>query len=168
MEEIRNAVFNEVDIVTTRDYAVIDKLTKIEIQAKVLGLNIIAPESYLTILKMPKKHLIDFILQLNLFYAEENENDMNETQEEMNDMNETEEGMNDDQHGIYGTDNFYGYHGDVNDYQQYWQHNQDQYVNDYYQYSAQDQQYWQQYQWQNGMLFQQWNGQYQNDWNESN
>ena len=156
MEEIRNAVFNEVDIVTTRDYAVIDKLTKIEIQAKVLGLNIIAPESYLTILKMLKKHLIDFILQLNLFYAEENENDMNETQE----------GMDDDQYGRYGTNNFYGYHGDVNDYHQY--NNQDQYVNDYYQYSAQDQQYWQQNQWQNGMLFQQWNGQYQNDWNESN
>ena len=158
MEDIRDAVFNQVDIVTTRDYAVIDKLTKIEIQAKVLGLNIIAPESYLTILKMPKKHLIDFILQLNLFYAEENENDMNETQE----------GMDDDQHGRYGTDNFYGYHGDVNDYQQYWQHNQDQYVNDYYQYSTQDQQYWQQNQWQNGMYFQQWNRQYQNDWNESN
>ena len=117
MEEIRNAVFNEVDIVTTRDYAVIDKLTKIEIQAKVLGLNIIAPESYLTILKMPKKHLIDFILQLNLFYAEENGNDMSETQEN----------MNQDQH----------------DYQQYWQHNQDQH---YYQYSAQDQEYWQQWQ----------------------
>ena len=158
MEDIRDAVFNQVDIVTTRDYAVIDKLTKIEIQAKVLGLNIIAPESYLTILKMPKKHLIDFILQLNLFYEEENEDDMNENQE----------GMNNDQHGRYETDNFYGYHGDVNDYQQYWQHNQHQYVNDYYQYSAQDQQYWQQNQWQNGMLFQQWNGQYQNDWNESN
>ena len=156
MEEIRNAVFNEIDIVTTRDYAVIDKLTKIEIQAKLLGLNIIAPESYLTILKMPKQHLIDFILQLNLFYAEENENDMNETQE----------GMDDDQYGRYGINNFYGYHGDVNDYHQY--NNQDQYVNDYYQYSTQDQQYWQQNQWQNGMYFQQWNRQYQNDWNESN
>ena len=163
MEDIRDAVFNQIDIVITRDYAVIDRLTKIEIQAKVLGLNIIAPESYLTILRMPKKHLIEFILQLNLFYAEENENDMNETQEDMNDMNETQEGMNDDQHGRYGTDNFYGYYGDMNDYQQYWQHNQDQH---YYQYSAQDQEYWQQ--WQNGMLFQQWNGQYQNDWNESN
>ena len=126
MEEIRDAVFNQIDIVIMRDYAVIDRLTKIEIQAKVLGLNIIAPESYLTSLRMPKKHLIEFILQLNLFYAEENENDMNETQEDMNDMNETQEGMNDDQHGRYGTDNFYGYYGDMNDYQQYWQHNQDQ------------------------------------------
>ena len=142
-------MFNEVDIVTTRDYAVIDKLTKIEIQAKLLGLNIIAPESYLTILKMPKQHLIDFILQLNLFYAEENENDENAP----NDMNETQEWMDNDQYGRHGTNNFYGYHGDVND---------------YYQYSTQDQQYWQQNQWQNGMYFQQWNRQYQNDWNESN
>ena len=162
MEEIRNAVFNEVDIVTTRDYAVINKLTKIEIQAKLLGLNIIAPESYLTILKMPKQHLIDFILQLNLFYAEENVNDENAP----NDMNETQEGMDDDQYGRHGTNNFYGYHGDVNDYYQY--NDQDQYVNDYYQYSTQNQQYWQQNQWQNGMYFQQWNRQYQNDWNESN
>ena len=83
-----------------------------------------------------------------------------------NDMNETQEGMDDDQYGRYGTNNFYGYHGDVNDYHQY--NNQDQYVNDYYQYSTQDQQYWQQNQWQNGMYFQQWNRQYQNDWNESN
>ena len=149
MEDIRDAVFNQIDIVITRDYAVIDRLTKIEIQAKVLGLNIIAPESYLTILRMPKKHLIEFILQLNLFYAEENENDENAP----NDMNDTQEGMDDDQYGRNGTNNFYGYHGDVND---------------YYQYSTQDQQYWQQNQWQNGMYFQQWNRQYQNDWNESN
>ena len=138
MEDIRDAVFNQIDIVITRDYAVIDRLTKIEIQAKVLGLNIIAPESYLTILRMPKKHLIEFILQLNLFYAEENENDMNETQE----------GMNDDKHGRYGTDNFYGHYRDMNDYQQYWQYNQNQHY-----YQDQDQEYWQQWQ--------QWNGQYQ-------
>ena len=109
MEEIRNAIYNEIDIVTERDHAIIDKLTKIEIQSKLLGLNIIASESYLTILQMPKQRLIDFILQLNLFYAEENEDDMNENQE----------GMNNDQHGRYETDNFHGYHGDVNDYQQY-------------------------------------------------
>ena len=63
MEEIRNAIYNEIDIVTERNYAIIDKLTKIEIQSKLLGLNIIAPESYLTILQMPKQRLIDFILQ---------------------------------------------------------------------------------------------------------
>ena len=162
MEEIRNAVFNEIDIVTTRDYAVIDKLTKIEIQSKLLGLNIIAPESYLTILQMPKQRLIDFILQLNLFYAEESENNENAP----SDMNDTQEGMDDDQYGRNGTNNFYGYHGDVNDYYQY--NNQDQYVNDYYQYNNQDQHYWQQNQWQNGIYFQQWNRQYQNNWNESN
>ena len=114
MEEIRNAVFNEIDIVTTRDYAVIDKLTKIEIQSKLLGLNIIASESYLTILQMPKQHLINFILQLNLFYAEESEN----IESAPSDMNDTQEGMDDDQYGRNETHNLYGYYEDVND---YWQ-----------------------------------------------
>ena len=149
MEEIRNAIYNEIDIVTERDYAIIDKLTKIEIQSKLLGLNIIASESYLTILQMPKQRLINFILQLNLFYAEESE----DIESAPSDMNDTQEGMDDDQYGRNGTNNFYGYHGDVND---------------YYQYNNQDHYYWQQNQWQNGMYFQQWNGQYQNNWNESN
>ena len=149
MEEIRNAIYNEIDIVTERDYAIIDKLTKIEIQSKLLGLNIIASESYLTILQMPKQRLINFILQLNLFYAEESEN----IESAPSDMNDTQEGMDDDQYGRNGTNNFYGYHGDVND---------------YYQYNNQEHYYWQQNQWQNGMYFQQWNGQYQNNWNESN
>ena len=149
MEEIRNAIYNEIDIVTERDYAIIDKLTKIEIQSKLLGLGIIASESYLTILQMPKQRLINFILQLNLFYAEESEN----IESAPSDMNDTQEGMDDDQYGRNGTNNFYGYHGDVND---------------YYQYNNQDHYYWQQNQWQNGMYFQQWNGQYQNNWNESN
>ena len=150
MEEIRNAIYNEIDIVTERDYAIIDKLTKIEIQSKLLGLNIIASESYLTILQMPKQRLINFILQLNLFYAEESE----DIESAPSDMNDTQEGMDDDQYGRNETNNFYGYYGDVNDYWQY--NNQDHY-------------YWQQQnQWQNGMYFQQWNGQYQNNWNESN
>ena len=150
MEEIRNAIYNEIDIVTERDYAIIDKLTKIEIQSKLLGLNIIASESYLTILQMPKQRLINFILQLNLFYAEESE----DIESAPSDMNDTQEGMDDDQYGRNETNNSYGYHGDVNDYWQY--NNQDHY-------------YWQQQnQWQNGMYFQQWNGQYQNNWNESN
>ena len=149
MEEIRNAIYNEIDIVTERDYAIIDKLTKIEIQSKLLGLNIIASESYLTILQMPKQRLINFILQLNLCYADESE----DIESAPSDMNDTQEGMDDDQYGRNGTNNFYGYHGDVND---------------YYQYNNQDHYYWQQNQWQNGMYFQQWNGQYQNNWNESN
>ena len=150
MEEIRNAIYNEIDIVTERDYAIIDKLTKIEIQSKLLGLNIIASESYLTILQMPKQRLINFILQLNLFYAEESE----DIESAPSDMNDTQEGMDDDQYGRNETYNFYGYYGNVNDYWQY--NNQDHY-------------YWQQQnQWQNGMYFQQWNGQYQNNWNESN
>ena len=150
MEEIRNAIYNEIDIVTERDYAIIDKLTKIEIQSKLLGLNIIASESYLTILQMPKQRLINFILQLNLFYAEESEN----IESAPSDMNDTQEGMDDDQYGRNETNNLYGYYG---------------YVNDYWQYNNQDHYYWQQQnQWQNGMYFQQWNGQYQNNWNESN
>ena len=148
MEDIRDAVYNQIDILITRDYAIIDMLTKIEIQAKVLSLNIIAPESYLTVLRLPKKDLIEFILGLNLYYAEEDEDNMSETHEEMNDMDENQEGVNDDQHNRYGTDNFYGYYRDMNDYQQYWQYNQNQHY-----YQDQDQEYWQQWQ--------QWNGQYQ-------
>ena len=150
MEEIRNAIYNEIDTVTERDYAIIDKLTKIEIQSKLVGLNIIASESYLTILQMPKQHLINFILHLNLCYADESE----DIESAPSDMDDTQEGMDDDQYGRNETNNLYGYYGDVNDYWQY--NNQDHY-------------YWQQQnQWQNGMYFQQWNGQYQNNWNESN
>ena len=145
MEDIRDAVYNQIDIVITRDYAIIDMLTKIEIQAKVLSLNIIAPESYLTVLRLPKKDLIEFILGLNLYYAEEDEDNMSETHEEMNDMDVNQEGVNDDQHNRDGTENFYGYYRDMNDYQQYWQYNQNQHY-----YQDQDQEYWQQ-----------WNGQYQ-------
>ena len=126
MEDIRDAVYNQIDIVITRDYAIIDMLTKIEIQAKVLSLNIIAPESYLTVLRMPKKDLIEFVLQLNLYYSEEHEDNMSETHEEMNDMNEVQERVNDEQHDGYGTDNFYNYYGGMNNYQQYWQYNQNQ------------------------------------------
>ena len=137
MEDIRDAVYNQIDIVITRDYAIIDMLTKIEIQAKVLSLNIIAPESYLTVLRMPKKDLIEFVLQLNLYYSEEHEDNMSE---EMNDMDENQEGVNDDQHNRYGTDNFYKYYGGKNNYQQYWQYNQNQHY-----YQDQDQEYWQQW-----------------------
>ena len=147
MEDIRDAVFNQIDIVITRDYAVIDMLTKIEIQAKVLSLNIIAPESYLTVLRMPKKHLIEFILGLNLYYAEEDEDNMSETHEEINDMDENNGGIDDDQHDNH-ENNFYNYYGGMNNYQQHWQYNQNQHY-----YQDQDQEYWQQWQ--------QWNGQYQ-------
>ena len=147
MEDIRDAVYNQIDIVITRDYAIIDMLTKIEIQAKVLSLNIIAPESYLTVLRLPKKDLIEFILGLNLYYAEEDEDNISETHEEMNDMDENHEGVNDDQHDNY-ENNFYNYYGEMNNYQQYWQYNQNQHY-----YQDQDQEYWQQWQ--------QWTGQYQ-------
>ena len=34
MEEIRNAIYNDIDIVTERNYHIIDQLTKLEIQSK--------------------------------------------------------------------------------------------------------------------------------------
>ena len=147
MEDIRDILFHQIDIVITRDYATIDMLTKIEIQAKILSLNIIAPESYLTVLRLPKKDLIELILGLNLYYAEEDEDNMSETHEEINDMDENNGGIDDDQHDNH-ENNFYNYYGGMNNYQQYWQYNQNQHY-----YQDQDQEYWQQWQ--------QWNGQYQ-------
>ena len=147
MEDIRDILFHQIDIVITKDYATMDMLTKIELQAKILSLNVIAPESFLTVLKLPKKDLIELILGLNLYYAEEDEDNMSETHEEINDMDENNGGVDDDQHDNY-ENNFYNYYGGMNNYQQYWQYNQNQHY-----YQDQDQEYWQQWQ--------QWNGQYQ-------
>ena len=69
MEDIRNILFHQIDIVTTKDYATLDMLIKIELQAKLLSLNVIAPESFLTVLKLPKRDLIELILSMNLYYA---------------------------------------------------------------------------------------------------
>ena len=55
MEELRRAIFDSIDIVTERNYNVIDQLTKLEIQAKIMGLGIIASESILTLLQMSKQ-----------------------------------------------------------------------------------------------------------------
>ena len=148
MEDIRDILFHQIDIVITRDYATMDMLTKIELQAKILSLNVIAPESFLTVLKLPKKDLIELILGLNLYYAEEDQDNMSETHEE-NDMDENNGGIDDDQHDNH-ENNFYNYYGGMNNYQQHWQYNQNQH---YYQDQDQDQVYWQQWQ--------QWNGQYQ-------
>ena len=87
MEDIRNILFHQIDIVTTKDYATLDMLIKIELQAKLLSLNVIAPESFLTVLKLPKRDLIELILSMNLYYAEDNEDNVSETHEE-NDMDE--------------------------------------------------------------------------------
>ena len=69
MEELRKAIYNEIDIVTERNFNVIDQLTKLEIQAKFLGLGLVASESFLTVLQMSKQEIIKFILQLNLHYV---------------------------------------------------------------------------------------------------
>ena len=150
MEDIRNILFHQIDIVVTKDYATLDMLIKIELQAKLLSLNVIAPESFLTVLKLPKKDLIELILGLNLYYAEDNEDNISEVHEETDDMDENNEGIDNGQHDNH-ENNFYGYYGGMNNYQQYWQYNQNQYYH-----QDQDQEQWRQWQQWN-----QWNGQYQ-------
>ena len=146
MEDIRNLLFHQIDIVTTKDYATLDLLIKIELQAKLLSLNVIAPESFLTVLKLPKRDLIELILSMNLYY-EDNEDNVSETHEE-NDMDEgIDNGQND-----YQENNFYNYYGGISNHQQYWQYNQH-----YHQDHDQDQ--W--HQWQHWQQWNQWNGQYQ-------
>ena len=147
MEDIRNILFHQIDIVTTKDYATLDMLIKIELQAKLLSLNVIAPESFLTVLKLPKRDLIELILGMNLYYAEDNEDNVSETHEE-NDMDENNEGIDNGQND-YHENNFYNYYGGISNHQQYWQYNQ-------HYHQDQDQEQWQQWQQWN-----QWNGQYQ-------
>ena len=147
MEDIRNILFHQIDIVTTKDYATLDLLIKIELQAKLLSLNVIAPESFLTVLKLPKRDLIELILSMNLYYAEDNEDNVSETHEE-NDMDENNEGIDNGQND-YQENNFYNYYGGISNHQQYWQYNQH-----YHQDHDQDQ--W--HQWQHWQQWNQWNG----------
>ena len=143
MEDIRNILFHQIDIVTTKDYATLDLLIKIELQAKLLSLNVIAPESFLTVLKLPKRDLIELILSMNLYY-EDNEDNVSETHEE-NDMDEgIDNGQND-----YQENNFYNYYGGISNQQQYWQYNQ-------HYHQDQDQDQW--HQWQHWQQWNQWNG----------
>ena len=144
MEDIRNILFHQIDIVTTKDYATLDMLIKIELQAKLLSLNVIAPESFLTVLKLPKRDLIELILSMNLYYAEDNEDNVSETHEE-NDMDENNEGINNGQND-YHENNFYNYYGGISNHQQYWQYNQ-------HYHQDQDQE-----QWQHWQQWNQWNG----------
>ena len=147
MEDIRNILFHQIDIVTTKDYATLDLLIKIELQAKLLSLNVIAPESFLTVLKLPKRDLIELILSMNLYYAEDNEDNVSETHEE-NDMDENNERIDNGQND-YQENNFYNYYGGISNHQQYWQYNQ-------HYHQDQDQEQWQQ--WQHWQQWNQWNG----------
>ena len=54
MEELRTRFYNSIDLVEEKDPVVLDQLTKLELQAKLLSLNINAGESILTILKLSK------------------------------------------------------------------------------------------------------------------
>ena len=89
MEELRRAIFDSIDIVTERNYNVIDQLTKLEIQAKIMGLQIISPESILTMLQMSKQELIRFILDLNMCYMDVTEEETS-TEDVINIMNDTQ------------------------------------------------------------------------------
>ena len=136
MEDIRNILFHQIDIVTTKDYATLDMLIKIELQAKLLSLNVIAPESFLTVLKLPKRDLIELILSMNLYY-EDNEDNVSKTHEE-NNIDENNEGIDNGQND-YQENNFYNYYGEISNHQQYWQYNQ-------HYHQDQDQEQWQQWQ----------------------
>ena len=88
MEELRRRLFNSIDIVMEKDYVVLDQLTKLELQAKLLSLHIIAGESILTILKMSNEELIKFILSLNMCYMDVTEEETT-TEDVINIMNDS-------------------------------------------------------------------------------
>ena len=70
-----------------KDPTVLDQLTKLELQAKLLSLNIIARESILTILKLSKDELIKFILNLNMCYIDVIEQEETIAENYTNNMN---------------------------------------------------------------------------------
>ena len=70
MEELRTKFFNSVDLVEEQNPTVLNQLTKLELQAKLLALNIIAAESILDMLKYSKDELVEFIISLNLCYIQ--------------------------------------------------------------------------------------------------
>ena len=144
MEDFRSMLYHQIDIVKTKDYGTLDMLIKIELQAKLLSLNVIAPESFLTVLKLPKRDLIELILSLNLYYYEDDEENVSETHEE----NDMDEGMDNGQ-SDYQENNLYNYYGGISNQQQYWQYNQ-------HYHQDQDQDQW--HQWQHWQQWNQWNG----------
>ena len=131
MEELRRKLFDSIDIVIERNYTVIDQLTKLEIQAKIMGLQIISPESILTVLQMSKQELIRFILDLNLYYV--NDTEETSTEDVPDTMNDTQYNMYDYQYNARNASYFYGYNDGNSD----WSHS-NQYYGKYY-WSQQDQ-----------------------------
>ena len=89
MEELRRRLFNSIDVVMEKDYVVLDQLTKLELQAKLLALHIIAGESILTVLKMSKEELIEFILDLNMCSMDVTEEETS-TEDVINIKNDTQ------------------------------------------------------------------------------
>ena len=140
MEELWRAIFDSIDIVTERNYTVIDQLTKLEIQAKIMGLQIISPESILIVLQMSKQELIKFILDLNLYYVDDTEESIENIP---NTMNDTQYNMY--QYNARNASYVYGYNDGSSD----WSHS-NQYYGNYY-WSQQEQfqsaMYSQEYEW---------------------
>ena len=142
MEELRRKLFDSIDIVMERNYIVIDQLTKLEIQAKILGLQIISPESILTVLQMSKQELIKFILELNLYYVTEETS----TENVINTMNDTQYNMYDYQYNAgYNASYVYDYNVGNSD----WSHSNQYYENYYWsqQEQFQDGTYPQEHRW---------------------
>ena len=139
MEELRRRLFNSIDIVMEKDYVVLDQLTKLELQAKLLSLHIIAGESILTVLKMLKEELIRFILDLNMCYMDVTEEETS-TEDVINIMNDTQyNGFGYNANYVYDSQYNVGYSADYvsqidwshsNQYSEnsYWSH-QDQFQN---------------------------------------
>ena len=112
MEELRRKLFDSIDIVIEKNYTVIDQLTKLEIQAKILALQIISPESILTVLKMSKQELVRFILDLNMCYMDVTEE--TSTENVINIMNDTQYNMYDNQYNAgYNASYVYDYQYNV-------------------------------------------------------
>ena len=87
MEELRTRFYNSIDLVEEKDPVVLDQLTKLELQAKLLSQNIIAGESILTILKLSKDELIKFIFSLNMCYMDIIEQEETTAEDLINIMN---------------------------------------------------------------------------------
>ena len=87
MEELRTRFYNTIDLVEEKNPTVFNQLAMLELQAKLLALDIIARESILTILKLSKDELIEFILSLNMYYMHVIEQEETIAENSTNNMN---------------------------------------------------------------------------------
>ena len=66
MEEAKTKFYESVDILEERNVEILQRLTKLELQSKLLSRHVIADCSILDIRKYNKKELIEFIVNLNV------------------------------------------------------------------------------------------------------